>query len=127
VQSFSTGGGPEADAYLGVGIADAVTTMLGGMSGPAGSPLGAVEDLADARALGLQYLLEGAVQRSDQRLQVSARLIDVASGRARWGGRFERPQAEGVALSDAIAEQVAGSIAPPPAIDDARLRSYRPR
>src|SRR4029450_4512081 len=95
VQSFSTGGGPEADAYLGVGIADAVTTMLGGMSGPAGSPLGAVEDLAGARALGLEYLLEGAVQRSDQRLNVSARLIDVASGQPRWSERFGRPQGAG--------------------------------
>lgn len=124
VRSFSIGGAPEADAYLGVGIADAVTTVLGGMSGLAVSPLGAVDDLAGARALGLEYLLEGAVQRSDQKLNVSARLIDVASGATRWSERFERPQADGVALSDAIAKRVAGSLPQLPPID---LHSYRPR
>ena len=91
------------------------------------SPVGAVQDLAGARALGLEYLLEGAVQRSDRGLQVSARLIDVASGDTRWSERFERPQADGAALSDAIAERVAGSIAPPSSVDDVRRRSYRPR
>ena len=127
VRAFSTGDVAEADTYLGVGIADAVTTALGGVRGLTVSPVGAAEDLAAARALGLEYLLEGAVQRSDRRLQVSARLIDVASGRTRWSERFERPQADGVALSDEIAERVAGSIASLPARDDARLRSYRPR
>ena len=112
VQTFSTSGVAATDAFLGIGIADAVTTRLGGMRGLTVSPVGAAEDLAGARALGLQYLLEGAVQRSDQRLQVSARLIDVASGQTRWSERFERAQGDGVALSDAIAERVAGSIAP---------------
>ena len=127
VQAFSTGGQAEADTYLGAGIADAVTTVLGGMQNLAVSPVGAVRDLAGARALGLEYLLEGAVQRSDQRLQVSARLVDVASGHTRWRERFERAPADGAALSDAIAERVADSIARSPAADDARLHSYRPR
>ena len=127
VQAFSTGGQAEADTYLGAGIADAVTTMLGGMRGLTVSPVGAVQDLAGARALGLEYLLEGAVQRNDQRLQVSARLVDVASGHARWSERFEQLRADSAALPDAIAERVAGSITQSPPNDDARLHSYRPR
>jgi DNA-binding winged helix-turn-helix (wHTH) protein len=127
VRSFSTGGAPESDAYLGIGIADALTTMLGGMPGLAVSPVEAVGDLAGARALGLEYLLEGAVQRSEHKLNVSARLIDVASGLTRWSERFERPQADGAALPDAIAERVADSLPQLSALDRIGLRSYRPR
>ena len=49
VRPFSTGDLAEADTYLGVGIADAVTTVLGGVPGLTVSPVGAVEDLAGAR------------------------------------------------------------------------------
>ena len=90
VRTFSTGNLGEADAYLGVGIADAVTTVLGGLPGLTVSPVGAVEDLGRARTLGLGYLLEGAVQRNDEQLHVSARLIDVASGHTQWSERFEQ-------------------------------------
>ena len=89
VRAFSTGDLGEADSYLGVGIADAVSTALGAMSGLTVSPVGAVDDLAGARALGLRHMLEGAVQRSDQRLRISARLIDVVSGLTQRSERFE--------------------------------------
>src|SRR5438477_9572278 len=46
VRSFSTGDLAETDAYLGVGIADAVSTALGGVRGLTVWPVGAVEDLA---------------------------------------------------------------------------------
>jgi DNA-binding winged helix-turn-helix (wHTH) protein/tetratricopeptide (TPR) repeat protein len=116
VRAFSTSSVAEADVYLGVGIADAVTT-----------PLGAVEDLADARTLGLSLLLEGTVRRSAERLHVSARLIDVASGGTQWSERFEHPVADGIALQDAIAERVATSLAGSPVVDQARVHSYRPQ
>ena len=87
VPPFSTGDLAEADSYLGFGIADAVTTALGAVPGLTVWPVGAVEDLAGARdtveacrTLGVGHLLEGAVRRSAERLQISAHLIDVASG-----------------------------------------------
>jgi DNA-binding winged helix-turn-helix (wHTH) protein len=70
VRTFSTGDLVEADTYLGVGIADAVTTALGALPGLAVSPAGAAEDLTVARTLGLGHLLEGAVQRSSDQLHV---------------------------------------------------------
>lgn len=126
VQTFSTGNMADADTYLGVGIADAVTTMLGGVPGLTVSPAGTVEDLGRARTLGLGYLLEGAVQRSDAQLRVSARLIDVASGHTQWSEQFEHPQADGAALQDMIARRVAGSLPQLSAVDHG-LDSYRPR
>jgi DNA-binding winged helix-turn-helix (wHTH) protein/tetratricopeptide (TPR) repeat protein len=127
VGTFSTGDLVEADTYLGVGIADAVTTALGALPGLAVSPAGAAEDLSVARTLGLGHLLEGAVQRSSDQLQVSARLIDVASGHTEWSERFEHPVADGAALQDAIAQRVANSLAQLSTAAHAGLRSYRPR
>lgn len=126
VRAFSTGDLPDGDSYLGVGIADAVSTALGAVAGLTVSPVGAVDDLADARALGSGHLLEGAVQRSDQRLRVSARLIDVASGRTQRSERFDQPHVNGAELQDAIATWVATSL---PHLSDAGqdLHSYRPR
>ena len=126
VGAFATSNQGDADGYLGVGIADALTTALGALPGLTVSAAGAVEDLAAARTLGLVYLLEGAVQRNDGQLQVSARLIEVGSGRTQWSEQFAHSQADGVALQDAIATRVASSLPQMPAAALGR-RSYRPR
>ncbi|MGQ0585057.1 MAG: winged helix-turn-helix domain-containing tetratricopeptide repeat protein [Reyranella sp.] len=130
VRTFSTGDLAEADTYLGVGIADAVTTVLGTLPGLTVSPVGAVEDLAGARTLGLAHMLEGAVRRDAEKLHVSARLIDVASGRTEWSERFEQSHIDGAALEDAIATKVATSLPQGLAqgsATDHGLHSYRPQ
>lgn len=132
VRPFSTRDLAQDDTYLGVGIADAVSTALGAVPGLTVWPVGAVEDFAGAgdtvaacRTLGVGHLLEGTVRRSAERLQVSARLVDVPSGRTQWSERFDQPQMNGVALQDAIASWVATSLPQSSAIDPA-LHSYRP-
>ncbi|GEP55434.1 winged helix-turn-helix domain-containing protein [Reyranella soli] len=114
VRPFATPELAEADSYLGVGIADAVTTALG------------VEDLAGARSLGVEHLLEGSVQRSAERLRVEVRLIEVASGRTEWSERFEQAPMDPSALQDAIAARVATSL-PQSSPADQDVQSYRPR
>lgn len=126
VRAFSTGGLAEADSYLGIGIPDAVGTMLGGLPGLTVSSVGAVDDLAGARTLGLAHMLEGAVRREAEKLHVSARLVEVESGRTRWSERFEQSQVNGVALQDAIATWVATSL-PQSSTVAPGLYSYRPR
>ncbi|TAJ84751.1 winged helix-turn-helix domain-containing protein [Reyranella sp.] len=126
VQAFSTGDLAEADTYLGIGIPDAVGTMLGSLPGLAVSSVGAVDDLAGARTLGLAHMLEGAVRREAEKLHVSARLVDVESGRTQRSERFEQSQVNGVALQDAIATWVATSL-PQLLPMEQGLRSYRPR
>lgn len=126
VRTFSTGATNDAESYLGVGIADAVTTMLGGIPGLTVSPTGAVADLGAAKRLGLGYMLEGAVRRSSEQLEVSARLIDVESGQVRWSEHFEGASTDGAALQDSIAQRVADSL-PHLSTLDRGLQSYRPR
>ncbi len=134
VRTFSTRGLAETDTYLGVGIADAVTTVLAGLPGLIVWPVGAMEELAGAgdtvevcRTLGIGHVLEGTVQYQGERLHVSAQLIDVASGRTQWQEHFEQRHTDGAVLQDAIAERVAGSLAQVSAVDRTGLRSYRPR
>ena len=128
VRPFATPDLAEADSYLGVGIADAVTTALGGVPGVTISPVEAVEDLAGARSLGVEHLLEGSVQRSTERLGVSVRLIEVASGRTEWSERFEQAPIDGAALQDAIATRVATSLPHSSSlVVDHGVHSYRPR
>ena len=129
VRPFSTGGLADDDSYLGVGIADAVGTALGAVHGLSVSPVGAVEDpgrdkVEASRRLGAARLLEGTVEQKNERLQVTAHLIDVESGRTERSGRFERARLDGAALQDEIASWVADSLPQPPG---ARLNSYRPR
>jgi DNA-binding winged helix-turn-helix (wHTH) protein/tetratricopeptide (TPR) repeat protein len=135
VRAFATGALSDADSYLGVGIADAVTTLLATVPGIVVWPVGALEGVGvgggDAvvlgRALGIGQMLEGAVQQNDDRFVVSAQLVDVESGRTRWRERFEQSGADGPALQDAIAGRVARSLASGASADDDGLRSYRPR
>ncbi len=42
-----------------------------------------------ARSLGVEILVEGSVQRSDDRIHISARLIDVGTDRHLWAGSFD--------------------------------------
>jgi DNA-binding winged helix-turn-helix (wHTH) protein/tetratricopeptide (TPR) repeat protein len=125
VRPFATADLTGQDSYLGIGIADAVSVALGALPGLTVSPVNAVADLTVARALGVGHLLEGTVQLSDDRLSVSTRLIDVASGRTQSSKRFEQAQMNGAALQDAIATWVASSLPQPSAVRD--LHSYRPR
>ena len=126
VRAFATGELADSDSYLGVGIADAVSTALAGMAGLTVSPVEAMDTLANARSLGVDHLLEGTIQRNAESLRVSARLIDVASGRTEWDERFEQLQGNGAALQDAIAARVATSLPQSPS-DAFGVRSYRPR
>lgn len=126
VTPFATPDLADAESYLGVGIADAVSTTLGTLPGVTVSPIQPVVDPGHARSLGVHHLLEGTVQRNAESLRVSARLIEVASGRTEWSERFEQPAENGAALQDVIALRVAASL-PGTSLADEDVRSYRPR
>lgn len=132
VKPFVTRTVIDADSYIGVGIADAVSTALGSVPGLTVWPIDAMEDLGGARdtmeacrALGVGHLLEGTVQRSADRLEISASLIDVESGRRQWSERFERPHGDGAALQDAIASWAARAL-PQASAAAHNVHSYRP-
>ncbi len=65
-----------------------------------------------AHELGVQYLLEGSVRKSGQRIRISAQLVDAASGKHIWAERYDLELTEAFAVQDEIAERVAGAIEP---------------
>jgi adenylate cyclase len=52
--------------------------------------------------LGVQYVLEGSVQRSSDRIRINAQLIDALTGRHIWSQRYERELKDLFALQDEI-------------------------
>jgi adenylate cyclase len=52
--------------------------------------------------LGVQYVLEGSVQRSANRVRITAQLIDALTGRHIWAERYDRDLKDIFALQDEI-------------------------
>jgi adenylate cyclase len=64
------------------------------------------------RELGVRYVLQGGVQRSQARLRITARLVRAATAAQLWAGEFEGPIEDVFELQDKIAASVAGAIDP---------------
>jgi adenylate cyclase len=58
------------------------------------------------RSLGARYVLEGSVQKSGDRVRVTAQLIEAANGSHLWAERFDRPLTDMFAVQDEIAEKI---------------------
>jgi len=54
------------------------------------------------RELGVRYLLKGGIQRSGNRLRISARLVDATQGNQIWAEHYDREMTELFALQDGI-------------------------
>jgi TolB-like protein len=63
------------------------------------------------RDLNVRYVLEGSVQRHDDRLRVTAQLIDAETGTHIWADRYDRELADVFLVQDDIVNQIAGKIA----------------
>ncbi len=58
------------------------------------------------REQGVQYLLEGSVRRGGNRLRISAKLIEAASGHHVWAERYDRVVDDVFALQDEITREI---------------------
>ena len=104
-------------AYLGIGIADAITTRLANVRQIAVRPTSAGVPYTNAEsdpsrvaaALGVEHLLLGTIQRAHQSYRVSVQLVR-ADGVAVWGRAYDVPRAGLLHLQDAVAEQVAAAL-----------------
>jgi adenylate cyclase len=59
-----------------------------------------------AEELGVRYVLEGSVQRSEDRIRILVQLIDAINGRHLWSERYDRELKDIFKLQDEIARQV---------------------
>ncbi len=62
------------------------------------------------KELGVRYVLEGSVQREQNRVRVNAQLIDAESGVHLWAGRFEEGIADLFKLQDEVVARLANAL-----------------
>lgn len=120
------------DAGLSLGLAEEITAALSRfrwlflIASPSLATLSdSSADSADSskwRALDLDFLLDGTIQRSGRRVRITQRLLDMragangvadgVTGEVVWAGRFERDAADLFAMQDEIAAETVARIDP---------------
>jgi len=65
-----------------------------------------------ARELGVRYVVEGSLRKAANRVRISCRLVETASGQHLWADRFDGTLEDSFDLQDRITESVIGSVAP---------------
>jgi adenylate cyclase len=60
--------------------------------------------------LGVRYVLEGSVQRSGDRLRLTAQLIDAIEGHHLWAERYDRKLTDLFALQDEVTMKILGTM-----------------
>ena len=63
------------------------------------------------KELGVRYVLEGSVQRDQNRVRVNAQLIDAETGAHLWADRFEEDVADLFKLQDQVVARLANAWA----------------
>jgi eukaryotic-like serine/threonine-protein kinase len=104
--------------YLGLGIADAVIRRISQTGQVIVRPMSAVrrysneeiDALAAAKQLGVDSVLEGTVQRAEDRLRISVNLLRVGDGSSLWADSFDIHTADIFTIQDTVAQQVASRL-----------------
>jgi adenylate cyclase len=63
-----------------------------------------------SRELGVQYILEGSVEKGPDQIRVTAQLVDAATGGHLWAERFDRDLVDVFAIRDDIRRSIVGAI-----------------
>jgi TolB-like protein/Flp pilus assembly protein TadD len=108
------------DELLGLGMADAVIGKMSNLKQLVVLPTSAVskykgpvsDPLAAGRALGVDAILSGTVQRSGERVRATVQLVSVGSGRTIWSEKFDQTFTDIFGIQDSISDNVAQSLAP---------------
>jgi transcriptional activator of cad operon len=65
---------------------------------------------AFAHSLGVAYVLDGSVRKSDAILRISARLVRAADGYVVWSNTYDRPEGDRLRVQEDIAAEVARAL-----------------
>lgn len=104
--------------HLAEGLTDDLITELSKVSGLfviARHSVFAMKDNASkiqdvAAELGVHYILEGTLQRADQRLRINVKLIDAMSGLSLWAERYDRQYADLFAVQDDVIGKIIAAL-----------------
>jgi eukaryotic-like serine/threonine-protein kinase len=130
---FATASEGTGDEYLGLGLADALITRLSNVRRlivrPTSSVLryrgGAPDPIMAGRDLDVDYVVDGSLRRSGNRLRVTAQLLSTSEGVTRWAEQFDEESTDVLQLEDSISEQVVAALLPQLTGDEQRQFSKR--
>ncbi len=116
-------------SFLGVGIADVLTTQLSNIRGLVVRPTSAVlrccnndDPFVVGKELGVDFLLDGRVQLAGEQMRVTMQLTSLRDKAVLWASQFNERLTDILSVQDSIAAQVAEAVVPKLTGDDrARL------
>lgn len=135
IMPFQMVGTSADDAHLAPGLAGEMTTALSRFRWMMVVLIGSLDSLPPdrrdessiRRAFGLDFLLDGSVQRVGNRLRVTVRVIDLRDGnQVVWARRFDRQSRDLLTMQDEIAAEVVAQVDPEILLIEAKRVSARP-
>jgi len=113
----NAGGDPQAE-YLSDGIAENLINSFSRLAGLRVVPRSRVfrykgrdvDPLKAGRELNVRAVLTGRLVQREQALDIQAELVDVAADSQLWGGRYNRPLADLIAVQEEIAREVSAKL-----------------
>ena len=118
VLPFKPLNGESGDAALAMGMTDALITRLSNVKELTVRPTSAVmkyssadgDSLIAARELRVESVLDGRVQRADDRIRITVQLIQ-SDGKPLWAETFDENYSNLFALEDSLSQKVARALA----------------
>ena len=108
-----------SDAYLGIGLADAVITKLSNVARITVRPTSTAMRYAETddpvsagKEMAVDFVLEGRIQKSANHVRVTVQLVRVQSGIPVWAAHFDQEFEDLLKLEDSISAQVALALIP---------------
>ena len=108
----------KGDESLELGMADTLISKLSGAGDISIRPLSAVrrfaaydqDPVAAGKALGVEAVMDGRIQISNDRIRVSATLFRVADEKQMWSGQFDEKLTDIFSVQDSISSKVATAL-----------------
>lgn len=128
-------GTDETEAHLALGLAEEITSAMQRVRWlflvSSGSLAQFVQQGRDdaglRRAFGLDFVLDGLVQRVGRRLRITLRLVDLRDGgQIVWARRFDRQTSDLLTLQEEIAAEVVAQVDPEILAIESRRAAQRP-
>ena len=119
VLPFTSLSSDSSDEYLGLGMADTLITKLSSVGQIIVRPTSAVrrysaidqDPVAAGQEQRVEAVLEGSIQRSGEKIRVTARLLNVQDGSPLWAEKFDEKFTDILAVEDSISEKLTKALA----------------
>ena len=135
VMPLQLSGTNEEEAHLAPGLAEEITTALArfrwmfvvSSNSLARFVAGTRDETAIRRTFGIDFLLDGTIQKVRNRMRITMRLLDLRAGnQVVWARRFDRQSNDLLTLQDEIAAEVVAQIDPEILLIEAKRSSSKP-